>query len=109
MDVIVILQIALRALGRNRLRTALTMLGMVIGIAVVISMVALGRGAQEEIDAQTRAVGTNLITVRAGNAQRGGINTGVGGAQTLTAADVDAIREHVPGAVYLAAGVSTGE
>ena len=98
-----------RGAGRNRLRTALTMLGMVIGIAAVITMVALGRGAQEKIDAQTRAVGTNLITVRAGNAQRGGINTGVGGAQTLTAADVSAIREQVPGAVYLAAGVSTGE
>ena len=109
MEVIVILQIALRALGRNRLRTALTMLGMVIGIAAVITMVALGRGAQQEIDDQTRAVGTNLITVRAGNSQRGGVNSGVGGAQTLTAADVDAIREQVPGAVYLAAGVSTGE
>jgi ABC-type antimicrobial peptide transport system permease subunit len=107
-DVIVILTIELMARGRNRLRTALTRLGMVVRIAAVITMVALGRGAREETDTQTLAVGANLITVRAGNARRGGINTGVGGAQTLTAADVSAIREQVPGAVYLAAGVSTG-
>ena len=109
MEVIVILQIALGALGRNRLRTALTMLGMVIGIAAVITIVALGRGAQRQIEAQTQAVGTNLITVVAGNSQRGGISSGMGGAQTLTAADVEAIRVQVPGAMYLAAGVSTRE
>ena len=105
----VILQVALKALGRNKMRTTLTMLGMIIGIAAVITMVALGRGAQQELEQQVQAVGTNLITVRAGSSQRGGISTGMGGAQTLTARDVDAIREQVPGAVYLAASVSTGE
>ena len=105
----VILQVALKALGRNKMRTVLTMLGMIIGIAAVITMVALGRGAQQELEQQVQAVGTNLITVRAGSSQRGGISTGMGGAQTLTDRDVDAIREQVPGAMYLAASVSTGE
>ena len=107
MHVFIILRVALKALARNKMRTALTMLGMIIGVAAVIAMVALGTGAQQQIEEQVRSAGTNLIMVRAGNFRRGGISMGMGGAPTLKAEDVDAIREQVPGAVYLAASVNT--
>src|SRR5262252_6683530 len=63
------LDIALRALSRNRLRTALTMLGMTIGVATVLTMIAVGSGAQSAIEQQVRAAGMNLIVVTAGNYQ----------------------------------------
>ncbi len=63
------LDIALKALGRNRLRTALTMLGMTIGVATVLTMIAVGSGAQSAIEQQVRAAGMNLIVVTAGNYQ----------------------------------------
>ena len=107
MHVVIILRVALKALARNKMRTALTMLGMIIGVAAVIAMVALGTGAQQQIEEQVRSAGTNLIMVRAGNFHRGGVSMGMGGAPTLKAQDVDAIREQVPGAVYLAASVNT--
>ena len=107
MHVLIILRVALKALARNKMRTALTMLGMIIGVAAVIAMVALGTGAQQQIEEQVRSAGTNLIMVRAGNFHRGGVSMGMGGAPTLKAQDVDAIREQVPGAVYLAASVNT--
>ena len=107
MTLLVTIRVALKALGRNKLRTSLTMLGMIIGVAAVITMVALGRGAQEEIETQIQAAGTNLIRVRAGNFRRGGVSMGVGGAPTLTVEDVAAIREQVRGVRYIAAGVST--
>ena len=107
MHVIIILRVALKALARNKMRTALTMLGMIIGVAAVIAMVALGTGAQQQIEEQVRSAGTNLIMVRAGNFRRGGVSMGMGGAPTLKASDVDAIRDRVPEAVYLAASVNT--
>ena len=107
MSLFMILRVALKALARNKMRTSLTMLGMIIGVAAVITMVAMGRGAQEQIEKQVQSVGTNMITVRAGNFQRGGISMGMGGSPRLKSSDVDAIREQVPNAVYLAAGVNT--
>jgi putative ABC transport system permease protein len=89
------LRIALRALGRHKLRTALTTLGMTIGVGAVITMVALGRGAQETVSDEMRSAGTNLVRVDAGNFTRGGeesnIATGLGSAATLTADDGAAI------------------
>src|SRR5216110_2631306 len=61
------LTVAFEALGRNRLQTALTMVGITIGVATVLTMVAVGSGAQAAIDQQIRAAGMNLIVVRAGN------------------------------------------
>ena len=107
MSLLMILRVALKALGRNKMRTSLTMLGMIIGVAAVITMVALGRGAQQSIEEQIRSAGTNMIMVRAGNFRRGGISHGLGQSPRLKAADVEAIREQVPGAEYLAAGVRT--
>src|SRR5262245_61877015 len=59
--------VALKALGRNRLQTALTMLGITVGVATVLAMMAVGSGAQQAIEQQVRAAGLNQITIRAGN------------------------------------------
>jgi putative ABC transport system permease protein len=107
MSLFMTLRVALKALGRNKLRTALTMLGMIIGVAAVITMVALGTGAQRSIEQQIAAAGTNLIIVNSGNWTIGGVRQGQGASTTLTADDADAIRREVPGVQYLAAGVNT--
>ena len=107
MSILMVLRIAIKALGRNKMRTGLTMLGMIIGVAAVITMVALGRGAQAAIETQVQAAGTNMIIVRAGNFRSHGVSMGAGQSPRLKAEDVDAIREQVPGARYLAAGVRT--
>jgi putative ABC transport system permease protein len=100
-------RIAFKALGRNKLRTGLTMLGMIIGVAAVISLVALGNGAQSAIEAQIKGAGTNMITVNAGNFTSGGVRQGAGASSSLTVEDAAGIRREVPGVQYLAAGVST--
>jgi putative ABC transport system permease protein len=107
MSIFMVLRVALKALARNKMRTGLTMLGMIIGVAAVITMVALGRGAQSEIEAQVQSAGTNMITVRAGNFRSRGVSMGMGQSPNLNSRDVDAIRERVPDALYLAAGVRT--
>ena len=67
MSIIMTLRIALKALNRNKMRTVLTMLGMIIGVGAVITMVALGRGAQATIEEQVKSAGTNMININAGN------------------------------------------
>jgi len=106
MSFLMVLRIAFKALARNKMRTALTMLGMIIGVAAVITMVALGTGAQSSIETQIQSAGTNMIMVSAGNFMSGGVRMGQGNASTLTPEDADAVRE-VPGVQYLAPGVST--
>jgi putative ABC transport system permease protein len=106
MSVLMVLRIALKALGRNKMRTALTMLGMIIGVAAVITMVALGTGAQTSIESQIQSAGTNMVMVSAGNFQQGGVRMGQGNASTLTPDDAAAIRG-VQGVQYVAAGVNT--
>jgi putative ABC transport system permease protein len=93
----VILKVAFRALRRNKLRTVLTMLGIIIGVAAVIAMVALGRGAKEAVQARIAALGQNVITVFSGSVNRGGVFSGYGGAGTLTVEDAQAIETEVPG------------
>jgi putative ABC transport system permease protein len=102
-----ILRVALKALNRNKMRTALTMLGMIIGVAAVIAMVALGKGAQSSIETQIKSAGTNVINVYAGNFMSGGVRMGSGASNTLTVDDANAIRNEVPGVQYLAIGVNT--
>jgi putative ABC transport system permease protein len=102
MSVLMTLRIALKALNRNKLRTVLTMLGMIIGVGAVITMVALGKGAQSTIEEQVKAGGTNLININAGNFSQGGVRQGQGMSQTLTPADADALRA-VPGVQYVSA------
>jgi putative ABC transport system permease protein len=90
------LKIAVAALGKNKMRTGLALLGMTIGVAAVLTMFALGTGAQENVSSEVRSAGTTLLFVRAGNFTRGGeesrIATGMGSAKTLTAEDAAAIR-----------------
>jgi putative ABC transport system permease protein len=102
MSILMTLRIALKALNRNKMRTVLTMLGMIIGVGAVITMVALGRGAQTTIEEQVKAAGTNLINVNSGNFSQGGVRQGQGMSNTLMPADAEAIR-HVPGVQYVAA------
>ena len=106
MSVIMVFRVALKALGRNKMRTALTMLGMIIGVAAVITMVALGTGAQTSIEAQIQSTGTNMIIVSAGNFSQGGVRQGQGNASTLTPDDATAI-SRVDGVQYIAPGVNT--
>src|SRR5881394_141287 len=101
MSVFMTLRIALKALNRNKMRTILTMLGMIIGVGAVITMVALGKGAQSTIEAQVKAAGTNLITINSGNFSQGGVRGGQGQSTTLTKEDADALRL-VPGVEYVA-------
>src|SRR5687768_12695684 len=94
MAIFMTFRIAVKALNRNKLRTMLTMLGMIIGVGAVITMVALGNGAQSTIEAQISAAGTNLITINSGNFQAaGGVRQGFGMSTTLTPADAEAIAE----------------
>ncbi|OFW42853.1 MAG: hypothetical protein A3J29_02415 [Acidobacteria bacterium RIFCSPLOWO2_12_FULL_67_14b] len=106
--VLVSARIALRALDRNRLRTGLTMLGVVIGVAAVIAMVALGSGARGSVETSLKSAGTNIIQVSAGNYTRGGesmnIASGLGAATTLSPEDAEAIRQ-IGGVQAVAAGV----
>jgi putative ABC transport system permease protein len=106
MSFLMVLTVAFKALARNKMRTALTMLGMIIGVSAVITMVALGTGAQSSIETQIQAAGTNMIMVSAGNFQQGGVRMGQGNASTLTPDDALAIRD-VPGVQYIAPGVNT--
>jgi len=103
MSFLMILRIALKALNRNKMRTALTMLGMIIGVAAVITMVALGTGAQSSIEAQIQSAGTNMVMVSAGNFMAGGVRMGQGNASTLVPDDASAIAQ-IPGVQYVAAG-----
>ncbi|HEV2273577.1 MAG TPA: ABC transporter permease, partial [Acidobacteriaceae bacterium] len=102
------MRIAYRALRQNKLRTGLAVLGMTIGVAAVLTMFALGTGAQESVSSNVKSAGTTLIFVRSGNFTRGGeesrIPTGMGSANSLTASDGDAIRQ-VPGVQYAAGWV----
>ena len=93
MGIFMTLRIAFKALGRNKLRTALTMLGMIIGVSAVIAMVAMGTGAQAAIEEQIKSAGTNMITVFPGSANAGGVRGGMGTSSRLTTEDADALRE----------------
>ena len=94
-----LLRIALRALAVNKLRSALTMLGIVIGVGAVIIMIAVGAGAQARVEEQIRALGSNLLLVMPGSTTAGGVRMGFGSGSTLTEDDVLAINREVPEAL----------
>jgi putative ABC transport system permease protein len=106
MRLLMTFRVAFKALNRNKMRTALTMLGMIIGVAAVIAMVALGRGASSSIENQIKSAGTNLINVYAGNFMTAGVRQGSGASNTLTVEDAIAIRD-VAGVQYVSPGVNT--
>ena len=99
--------IALRALRRNKLRSGLTALGIIIGVASVVALVAIGKGAQVRIQSQVAALGQNLLTVFAGSSRIGGINAGLGSASTITLLDAEAIAREIPDVVAVSPEVST--
>jgi putative ABC transport system permease protein len=92
-----VFKIALRALRRNVLRSFLTMLGIIVGIAAVIVGVSMGTGAKAEVDKRIASMGQNLLTVLSGNISRGGVRGGFGMAPNLTQADYEAIRKETFG------------
>jgi macrolide transport system ATP-binding/permease protein len=90
------LGVAWHAIGRNKMRSALTMLGIFIGVAALITMVAVGQGADRAVRAQIESLGANLLIVLPGASGMGGVRGGFGSASTLTVADARAIAEEVP-------------
>ena len=99
--------IALHALRRNKMRSMLTALGIIIGVASVVAMVAVGNGAQERITKQVSALGQNLLTVFAGSKKTGGVQSGLGSASTITLADAEAIAREVPDVAAISPEIST--
>jgi putative ABC transport system permease protein len=97
--------IALRALRRNKMRSALTALGIIIGVAAVIAMVSIGNGAKTQVEAQVASLGRNVVTVFPGSFSSGGARGGWGSASTLTVEDTEAIRRDVAGIVSVSAEV----
>ncbi len=97
MRYLVILRVAFRALRRNKLRTMLTMLGIIIGVGAVIAMVGIGNGAKAQVQERIAALGQNVIQVFSGSVNKGGVFSGFGGAGTLTVEDALAMEKEVPG------------
>ena len=100
--------IALRALRRNKLRSALTALGIIIGVGAVITMVSIGNGAKAQVEAQVASLGRNVITILPGSATTSGARGGYGSSNTLTVEDADAIRREIAGAVAVSPEVRQG-
>jgi len=99
---------ALSAIAANALRSLLTMLGIVIGVAAVIAMVAIGSGARNLVDKQIRSLGANLAIVTPGNVTQGGARLGAGAASTLTDEDASAIKREIDGVAAAAPFVRGG-
>ncbi len=89
-------RLALRALARNKMRSALTMLGIIIGVGAVIAVVSIGQGAQYMVQQGIQAMGTNVVFIAAGSGRPGGIRVGYGGVKTLTIDDMKAILREIP-------------
>ncbi len=104
------IKLAIRSLARNPLRTILTMLGIIIGVAAVLTMVALGTGARGSVENEVSSAGTNIVFVRSGNYTRGGKSVGIasgkGAANTLIYDDAEAILTEVAGISALSPGIS---
>ena len=101
-----VLKIAMRALARNKGRSALTMLGIIIGVASVIAMVGLGQGAQKQVQQQIESMGTNMLIISAGSQRMGGVRAGAGTSTTLTPDDLEAILRDAPAVSAISPSVS---
>src|SRR5438132_6826914 len=95
------LKIALRALRRNKMRSVLTTLGIIIGVGAVIAMVGIGNGAKSQVEAQIASLGQNVVLVFAGNWSSGGVRSGWGAAGTMTVDDANAIANEVAGVTHV--------
>jgi putative ABC transport system permease protein len=104
------LKIAFRALRRNKMRSVLTALGIIIGVGAVIAMVSIGNGAKSQVEQQIASLGENVILIFSGSVTASGVHTGWGSAGTLKIEDADAIRREVPGVIAVSDEiVSTGQ
>ncbi|MGO8987664.1 MAG: ABC transporter permease [bacterium] len=102
------LRIALRALTVNKMRSALTMLGIIIGVGAVIAMIAIGSGAKKRIAEQIASIGSNLLIVLSGSSTSGGVRFGSGTVPTLRVDDAKAILNEIPAVKYVAPGLGGG-
>ena len=102
------LRIALRALMVNKMRSALTMLGIIIGVGAVIAMIAVGSGAKQRIAEQIASMGSNLLIVLSGSSTSGGLRFGSGTVPTLTVDDAKAILTEIPAVKYVAPTLGGG-
>ncbi|TCR61888.1 ABC transporter permease [Bosea sp. BK604] len=98
---------ALSAIGANALRSALTMLGIIIGVAAVIAMVAIGSGARERVTGQIKSLGANLAIIQSGNVTQGGVRLGAGASSTLTDEDARAVVNEVENVLAAAPVITT--
>lgn len=98
MKLINLIRIAFRAIQRNKLRAFLTMLGIIIGVASVIAMIAIGQGSKQSIQSQIKGMGSNMITIRPSSNVMGGARMDVANVQSLDEEDVDALKKQ---AVYI--------
>jgi putative ABC transport system permease protein len=96
MNLLVTFRVAIRALGRNKMRSVLTMLGIIIGVGAVIAMVGIGQGASASIQSQIAQLGNNMLFVWSGSMNQGGMRGGMGSVTTLTPEDSDAIEHECP-------------
>jgi putative ABC transport system permease protein len=108
MDLLAIIRIAMRALARNKLRSSLTMLGIIIGVGAVIAMVSVGQGAQDQAQKQIAALGSNMLFVGAGTVNRGGMHMGWGATKSLIYEDMSAIQRECPAIQAAAPGAQAG-
>src|SRR6266852_3777680 len=95
------IRIALRALRRNKLRSALTALGIIIGVGAVITMVGIGNGAKSAVESTVASLGRNVVLIFSGNFSSSGARSGWGGAGTMTVEDADAIGREVAGVIHV--------
>jgi putative ABC transport system permease protein len=91
-----VVRVALRALARNKMRTLLTMLGIIIGVTAVICVVGIGTGAGEQVQAQIQSLGENMLFVQAGSVNTNGVRIGTGATKTLVVDDAEAILQQIP-------------
>jgi putative ABC transport system permease protein len=96
MDLAAVLRVAMRALARNKMRTVLTMLGIIIGVGAVICTVAIGEGASNQIQEALRNLGDNIVFVAAGSVNQHGVHMGSSATKTLTLGDAKAIQQQIP-------------
>jgi putative ABC transport system permease protein len=96
MDLAAVVRVALRALARNKMRTVLTMLGIIIGVGAVICTVAIGEGASNQVQEQLRSLGENIVFVAAGSVNQRGVHMGSSATKTLTVGDARAIQQQIP-------------
>lgn len=102
MNLLLTFHVALKAIGRNKMRSGLTMLGIIIGVGAVITMVAIGSGAKARIQEQIASMGSNLLMVLSGSTTSGGVRRGMGSTPTLTVDDARAIAAEIPAVRYVA-------